>query len=89
VILAMAQREEVVKVSADLALLRSAVDQAREIVVNLIRSQGSITLADLRDQLQTSRKYALALLDYFDAEKVTQRKGDVRTLHRQFVSPSR
>ncbi len=85
VIQAMAQRKEVVKASADLVFYGPAVVRAQELVVDLIRQQGSITLADLRDRLQTSRKYALALLDYLDAEKVTQRKGDVRTLHRQFV----
>ena len=37
---------------------------------------GSITLAQLRDELGTSRKFAQALLEHFDAEKVTLRRGD-------------
>jgi selenocysteine-specific elongation factor len=42
-----------------------------------------ITLAALRDDLQTSRKYAQALLEHFDAARVTVRVGDVRRLRRR------
>src|SRR5690349_5412098 len=41
-----------------------------------------ITLAALRDDLQTSRKYAQALLEHFDAARLTLRVGDVRKLRR-------
>ncbi len=84
VVQAMALLEEVTRVNADVAFSTEAVAAAQARVVEFVRGQGSITLADLRDQLQTSRKYALALLDYFDAQRVTQRKGDVRVLHPQF-----
>lgn len=84
VLQAMAGMGEVVKVSADVSFLASAVADAEAWVVMNVREKGSITLADLRDAFQTSRKYALALLDYFDAQKVTLRKGDVRVLHPQY-----
>jgi selenocysteine-specific elongation factor len=42
-----------------------------------------ITLAALRDDLQTSRKYAQALLEHFDAARLTLRVGDVRRLRRR------
>ena len=35
-----------------------------------------ITLAGLRDELATSRKFAQALLEHFDSERVTIRRGD-------------
>lgn len=41
---------------------------------------GSITVAALRDKLQTSRKYALAMLEHLDARGITQRRGDERVL---------
>jgi selenocysteine-specific elongation factor len=41
---------------------------------------GEITLAGLRDELGTSRKYAQALLEHFDAARVTLRVGDARRL---------
>jgi selenocysteine-specific elongation factor len=39
---------------------------------------GKITLAEVRDMFQTSRKYAQALMEHLDAEKVTRRVGDER-----------
>jgi len=44
---------------------------------------GSVTLAQLRDALGTSRKFAQALLEHFDAEKVTIRRGDQHLLRRR------
>ncbi|MQC25128.1 MAG: hypothetical protein DWG81_04195, partial [Chloroflexi bacterium] len=43
-------------------------------------AQGSITVAALRDKLNTSRKYALAMLEHLDARGITQRRGDERVL---------
>jgi selenocysteine-specific elongation factor len=41
---------------------------------------GTITVAELRDRYQTSRKFALALLEHLDALGVTVRSGDERRL---------
>jgi selenocysteine-specific elongation factor len=43
---------------------------------------GAVTLAQLRDELSTSRKFAQALLEHFDSEKVTLRRGDEHVLRR-------
>lgn len=45
--------------------------------------QNGFPLAAFRDRLGTSRKYALAFLEYFDAQGITIRKGDVRLLGRR------
>jgi selenocysteine-specific elongation factor len=45
-----------------------------------IQTHGSITLAQARDLLQTSRKYVQALLEEMDARRITRREGDVRLL---------
>ena len=39
-----------------------------------------IKVADFRDLIAGNRKYALALLGYFDREGFTERRGDVRVL---------
>jgi selenocysteine-specific elongation factor len=44
------------------------------------RSGGAVTLAQLRDELGTSRKFAQALLEHFDGAKVTRRVGDAHVL---------
>ena len=37
-----------------------------------------LTLAEFRDMLGTSRKYALAVLEYYDRNKMTKKEGDIR-----------
>ncbi|MHB1837394.1 MAG: SelB domain-containing protein, partial [Solirubrobacteraceae bacterium] len=60
--------------------------QAR--VRGVIEAEGAITLARLRDELQTSRKYAQALLEYLDAARVTRRQpDDSRVLRRASRDP--
>ena len=44
------------------------------------QQQGSITLAQVRDLFDTSRKYAQAILEEMDARRITRREGDVRVL---------
>jgi selenocysteine-specific elongation factor len=50
----------------------------------IIEAEGAVTLARLRDELQTSRKYAQALLEHFDARRLTRRcPDDSRVLSRR------
>lgn len=46
----------------------------------------TLTLAELRDALGTSRKYALALLEYFDRNRITKKDGDFRRLGSGFTT---
>ena len=50
--------------------------EIRERVRAHIEREGSITLAELRDELGTSRKFAQALLEHLDATHVTLRRPD-------------
>lgn len=45
-----------------------------------LQGGGEITAAQVRDHFDTSRKYAIALLEYLDAKHVTKRVGDARVL---------
>ncbi len=53
----------------------------------LLEREERVTLARFRDELQTSRKYAQALLEHFDAERVTLRVGEERVLRRRSRRP--
>ena len=53
---------------------------AAEKIIAQTRAEGKITLADVRDLLSTSRKYAQALLEELDSRRVTRRVGDQRVL---------
>jgi len=69
-----------VPVSSDVLFRR----QEYELMVGKIRAHlgqhGRITLAEVRDLFNTSRKYAQALLEHLDSIGVTSRDGDFRTL---------
>jgi selenocysteine-specific elongation factor len=60
-----------------------ALARVRDLVVGHIERRGSIALAELRDELQTSRKFAQALLEHFDAERLTRRLPDDRRVLRR------
>jgi selenocysteine-specific elongation factor len=55
-------------------------DRFTEMIVNYLRQNGRINAGQVRDLLQTSRKYAIALLEHLDHIKVTRRVGDDREL---------
>jgi len=39
-----------------------------------------LTLAEFRDMMNTSRKYALAILEYYDKNKILKKDGDIRRM---------
>ncbi|MBO0682919.1 MAG: selenocysteine-specific translation elongation factor [Candidatus Dormibacteraeota bacterium] len=80
VVRALAQRGELVRVSDDIAFTRTAYDAALNLVRELVGSDGSVTVASLRDRMGASRRPVLALLEYLDAQRVTRRVGDARVL---------
>ena len=51
--------------------------------LGLVSAYSSITLAQTRDMLKTSRKYAQALLEHLDEIGVTKRTGDERVLRQK------
>ncbi|MGI8903406.1 MAG: selenocysteine-specific translation elongation factor, partial [Solirubrobacteraceae bacterium] len=66
-----------VRVSRHLHYHPDVVAEVRERAIALARRHdGALTLAQLRDELHTSRKFAQALLEHLDAERVTIRRGE-------------
>ena len=49
-------------------------------IVNSLKENGKITVAQVRDMFNTSRKYVMALMDYLDQQHITRRTGDERVL---------
>jgi len=64
-----------------------ALRSLRERVTTITQSDGAITLARLRDELGTSRKYAQALLEHLDATRSTRRMPDDRRVLRRRQPP--
>jgi len=74
------EQRQVVKVSEDVVFSASAYNEMVDKVIAHAKAKSKVTLAEVRDMLGTSRKYAQALLEYMDAKKLTRRVGDERVL---------
>jgi selenocysteine-specific elongation factor len=72
-----------IRAGRELAFTAAAFEQARTAAVEIAQGSGSVTLAQLRDRLGISRKFAQALLEAMDAHGVTRRVGDERVLRRR------
>ncbi len=57
----------------------AAVQDAQSVLAKMLASQpDGVTVAEVRERLATTRKYALPLLAWMDGHGVTRRRGDVR-----------
>lgn len=72
-----------VKLNPGAYLYKAHYDKAMALLRNHFESHDTISLAEFRDMLGISRKYALLILDYLDAQKITKLNGDVRVLLKQ------
>ncbi|HEU4758649.1 MAG TPA: SelB C-terminal domain-containing protein, partial [Dehalococcoidia bacterium] len=72
-------RGEVVR-AGEVAFATEAYREMAERIVAHLRERGTVTLAQVRDMFGTSRKYAQALLEHLDEQRVTRRVGDERVL---------
>ncbi len=76
-----------VRVGPNLHFHSERLAELRAIVIaTAARHGGEITIAQLRDELGTSRKFAQGLLERFDAERITIRRGDVHVVRRSVLS---
>ncbi|MDD9827394.1 MAG: selenocysteine-specific translation elongation factor [Deltaproteobacteria bacterium] len=62
---------------------RDAVAQLRERVRAHLEAHGRLDTPRYKELIATSRKYAVPLMELFDAEGLTTRRGDTRTLRRR------
>jgi selenocysteine-specific elongation factor len=74
------EHEQLVRVDKDLFFHREAVEQARKLLIEYIREKGGLESVKFKYLLNTTRKFAIPLLDYFDRIGVTRRAGYTRYL---------
>ena len=74
------EQQRLVRVDQDLLFHAEAVATARERLVSHIRENGGLESVKFKYLLDTTRKYAIPLLDYFDKIGVTRRVGYTRHL---------
>jgi selenocysteine-specific elongation factor len=78
------KRGEAVQLADGLFTSDEVAQNILEEIKTATRENGEISLADFRDRLGTSRKYAQAWLEYADTAGVTRRVGDARVLTRRY-----
>ncbi|MEK7815053.1 MAG: SelB C-terminal domain-containing protein, partial [Chloroflexota bacterium] len=77
---ALIDQGKVVKVNESVVFAASAYREMTDRIMEHIRSNQSITVADARTMFNSSRKYVLPLLEYLDQQRITRRVGDARVL---------
>ena len=74
------KKERLVKLEYPYYMYHENWNQAIMVFRQLAEKNQTVALGDYRDQLGTSRKYAVMILEAFDKKKITQKKDDVRIL---------
>ena len=67
-----------IRISDDIFLLPHTASAMLEWIQQQLANHGTLTLAQFRDAWQTTRKYAQAILEYTDSQRITRRNGDER-----------
>lgn len=76
----LALKGDVARVKHDLYFYREALKEIEAKLVEFLKSNGKINPSQFKELFEISRKYALPLLEYFDAKRVTRRVGNDRVL---------
>ena len=72
--------EGLIRVKDDLYFLKEQIVELKQKLISFLEKNKELTPGDFKEITGVTRKYAIPLLEYFDREKVTMRKGDVRLL---------
>jgi len=80
-----AESGDLIRIDAQTYLSQETFQAAWESLLPMFAEHGGLTVAQIRDQLQITRKLAVPLCEYMDTNGLTIRDGDVRTLGRKFA----
>jgi selenocysteine-specific elongation factor len=76
----LCEHQRLVEVAEGLLFHCQSVARAREILVDFLHREGRLESVRFKYLLDTTRKFAIPLLDYFDRIEVTRRSGNTRYL---------
>ncbi len=63
--------------------LKDFINEAKEKIVSYLHEYQQIKISDFRNLINSNRKIALSILEYFDEENITLRKEDTRILKKK------
>jgi selenocysteine-specific elongation factor len=76
----LVEARKLVRVKESLYFHATALETIQDKLVAMLRERKEIGPGDIKDLLGISRKYAIPLLEFFDARRVTTRVGERRVL---------
>lgn len=69
------EEQKIVKVTEDMYTLTEYMERAKELIQEHLKGEPVITIAQVRDMFDTSRKSAKPIIEYMDSIKVTKKTG--------------
>jgi selenocysteine-specific elongation factor len=76
----LVEQQKLIRIENDMFFHFDAVKQARETLISYVNQQGGLESVKFKYLLNTTRKFAIPLLDYFDRIGLTRRDGYTRYL---------
>ncbi|MDB4895621.1 MAG: selB [Firmicutes bacterium] len=74
----LTEQGQVARVGDDLIVAADLMAEGARRTREHLKAHGKLSVAEFRDLLGTTRKYALPLLEWMDEQKITRRSGDER-----------
>lgn len=74
----LVEEGKVVKVTAELFFHSAALTEAEKRVREFLSKNEKLQVADFKDLIGVTRKFAVPILEHFDRKGITRRQGDVR-----------
>jgi len=81
----LVQTGDIVRIDARILLHRDTAEESREKLVAHIKEHGELESGQFKEILGTTRKYAIPILEYWDAQGLTRRVGNKRVLRENGV----
>ena len=75
------QNEKIVILQNNIIIHTKTLETVKEKLIGFLQEHNDISPSQFKTLLNTSRKYAVPILEYFDSQKITLRKPDGRILH--------
>jgi selenocysteine-specific elongation factor len=72
-----------IRVDDEIYYHKDVLKEIRQHVISYLEQHHEISIGDVKDLFQISRKYSVPIMTYLDATGITIRKGDIRVLRSQ------
>ena len=85
IIVDLAKEGKIIKLTNDYYIHKTHYDKAIDVIRKWIESNDKMKMSELRDELGTSRKYAILILEYTDSKRITKMVGEYRVKGERFA----